>query len=193
VDEVPVVGGGGEWRDAKEVMAQFDAPAYIRRARQVQDAFDSLVARCGQQRAEWLEMVRLRVGLLRALAGEWDALRVVLDTEQIASLCALHDSLSPELRAPVEPTTSARALCRAVEDLRESIERFNRRWEEYMAAVDVAGVNQIREDYNRYYLLEKECALRSAVAARHGFRRLEPLTLGEVAALFPPLPVPRLK
>ncbi len=192
MDDVPI-GGGGEWREAKEVMAQYDAPAYVRRARQVQDAFDSLLARCRQQRAEWLAMVRLRVGILRARAGDWDALRVLLEEDQIAALRALHDSLSPELRAPVEPTTSVRALRGALADLRESIERFNRRWEEFMATVDVEEVNQRREDYNRYYLLEKECALRSAVAARHGFRRLEPLTLGELHALFPPLPVPRLK
>ncbi len=190
MDEVPML--GGEWKEAKELMAQYDAPAYVRRARQVQEAYDGLVASCARQRAEWLEMVRLRVGTLRALAGEWASLRGILEEEEVAALRTLHDSLAPELRAPPEPTTSTRALRRALEELCESIERFNRRWADYLAAVDVSEVNRLREDYNRYYILEKECALRSATAARHGFRRLEALTLAEVAALFPPLRVPRL-
>ena len=55
---------------------------------------------------------------------------------------------------------------------------------------DLTEVNALREGYNRYYLLEKECAVRSARLARQGFRRLEPVTLEELAALLPPLPVP---
>jgi hypothetical protein len=192
VDDGPIR-GSGEWREAKELMAQYDAPAYIRRARQVQDAFDSLIARCRQQREEWLAMVRLRVGMLRALAGDWHGLCRLLEEDQIAPLRTLHDSLAPELRAAPEATTSLRALRRALEELRESIERFNHRWAEYLAAVDLGEVNRLREDYNRYYLLEKECALRSAAAARHGFCRLEPLTPGELDALFPPLPIPRTR
>jgi hypothetical protein len=191
VEYVPML--GGEDREAKELMGLYDVPAYVRRARQVEGAFETLVARCRQQREEWLAMVRLRVGLLRALAGDWQALRPLLDDDQLDLLRDLHDHLSPTLRVPVEPTASPRALRRALEDLRESVGRFNRRWEEFLAGIDLAEVNQLREDYNRYYVLEKECALRSATAARHGFQRLRPLGNDEIAALFPPLPLLKIK
>src|SRR5581483_5169854 len=134
MDYVPML--GGEDREAKEVMSQFDAPAYVRRARQVEEAFDSLIARCRRQREEWLAMVRLRVGMLRALAGDWQELRPLLDGDQLDLLRNLHEQLSPTLRVPVEPAASPRALRRALEDLCESIERFNRRWEEFLAGLD---------------------------------------------------------
>jgi hypothetical protein len=50
----------------------------------------------------------------------------------------------------------------------------------------------MRDGYNRYYLLEKECALRSARVAREGFVRLAPLTLDDIRKMLPLLPVPTL-
>jgi hypothetical protein len=41
-------------------------------------------------------------------------------------------------------------------------------------------------------VLEKECAVRSARIARQGFVPLEPLTIDDVSAQLPLLPVPRL-
>ncbi|HVS34068.1 MAG TPA: hypothetical protein VMS17_00705, partial [Gemmataceae bacterium] len=55
--------------------------------------------------------------------------------------------------------------------------------------VDVHRVNDLRDGYNRYYLLEKECALRSPRLARQGYRPLAPLTVQELEALMPPLPM----
>jgi hypothetical protein len=101
--------------------------------------------------------------------------------------------LRPRLRVAVEPATSHRQLRFALQDLCESIDRFNRRWLDYLANVDLRPVNELRENYNRYYLLEKECAMRSAVLARLGFRRLEPLTREDVRGRLPPLPVPRVR
>jgi hypothetical protein len=192
VDDVTISGREDHW--LQELVGRYDAPAYVRRAREVQGAFDQLVARCRQQREEWLEMVRLRLGTLRALAGGWEALRPLLaDDDQVDLLDRLYDSLRPRLRVPVERTSSPRALRRALAELEESIGRFNRRWQEFLRGVDVAGVNDLREGYNHYFVLEKECAVRSASVARHGFRRLEPLTVDELATLLPPLPVPRVQ
>ena len=58
--------------------------------------------------------------------------------------------------------------------------------------VNATTVNELRVAYNRYYLLEKECALCLVRLARQGFRRLEPLTVDELSLLLPPLPVPEL-
>lgn len=136
-------------------------------------------------------MVRMRLGLLHALAGDWEELRPLMDGEDpIEALRRMQDELRPRLRTTVEPTMSPRALRRALKELRESITRFNRLWREFLAGLDLSGVNALRDDYNRYYLLEKECALRSPRLARVGYQPLPPVTAAELEALLPPLPVP---
>ena len=71
-----------------------------------------------------------------------------------------------------------------------SIDRFNKRWLNYVHTLDLTRINELRDGYNRYYLLEKECAMRSARLARQHFRRLEPMTREAVLDRFPLLPVP---
>lgn len=193
--EEEVVLGRDDGNEAfKRFLAQYEAPAYIRRARAVQAALDQLLNHCRRQQAEWLKMVRLRIGVLHALAGEWDNLRPFLaDDDQLDILRYFLAALASPLRAPVEPTTSARALRRALRELHESLELFNQRWQAFLANVDLTPVNELRDGYNRYYVLEKECAVRSARVARQGFVRMEPLTTGDLTAEFPLLPVPRLR
>jgi hypothetical protein len=184
---------GNDERPVQEIMGRLGAPAYIRRARQVEDAYQALLARCRTQRDEWLGMVRLRIGQLFALARGPEGLRPLLaDDSQLALLSDLHASLAPVLRVPLAPTQSQRELRTAFRELVESMERFNRRWDEFLLGVDVAPLNALRDKYNRYYLLEKECALRGAPAARQRFVPLTPLTHAELRDLFPLLPVPRL-
>jgi hypothetical protein len=193
VEEVPILGSGDEQRLLKEFQANYAPPAYVRRAREVEAALEQLLYHCRSRRAEWLPMARLRLGTVRALAGDWEALRPWLaNEEQLAVLRDLEATLQPRLRVPVEPTSSARVLRRALRELGESIERFNRRWHAFLPSVDLTRVNALRDGYNRFYLLEKECAVRSPRLARQGFRRLEPLTSDQLAVLLPPLTVPRL-
>jgi hypothetical protein len=177
-----------------EVLAQYDGPAYVRRARRVQGAYDELLDQCRRQRDEWLALVRIRLGTLRALAGDWPALGPHLaDPEQTRHLEEMHTALDPRLRVPAEPTTSARVLRQALNELGESIERFNRRWLECVRGLDLSALNAERADYNRYYLLEKECLVRSPHIAGQGYRSLDPLTPDDLLAVLPPLFVPRLR
>jgi hypothetical protein len=171
----------------------FDAPAYVRRARNVEQALQHLIARAMAVREEWLGMARLRLGVLRALAGEWSVLRPWLaDDEQLRVLESLHEQLSPKLRLPPEPTRSPRKLRRALAELVESLRRFNARWADYLGKIDVAVVNELREGYNRYYLLEKACAVRNEAVVRAGFAPLPPLDLAELRRHLPELPVPQM-
>jgi hypothetical protein len=193
VDDLPIAGSGNE-QVLQELMARFDAPAYVQRARQVEEAFARVVERCRHQREEWLALVRVRLSQLRALAGHWDRLGALLATDdQVELLKGLCDTLRPQLRLPVEPTSSQRQLRRALAELTESLERFNRRWLEFLREVDLSWVNELRDGYNRYYVLEKECAVRSARIAQQGFKRLKPVTPDDLEALLPPLPVPRVR
>ncbi len=183
----------GEGKELQELLCLFDAPAYVRRARQVENSLAELLQRCRQQQEKWLPMARLLLGRLAALAPGWDHLRSLLaDDAQLEVLRGLHEKLQPRLRAPVEPTGSVYVLRRALEELIDNLDRFNGRWSSYLASVDLGPINAVRDGYNRYYLLEKECALRFAPGARRGFQPLPPFTHAELAAHFPQLPVPRL-
>ena len=192
MDSLPF-GGDADQRQVNELASLFDAPAYIRRARGVEEALAHLLARGLAQREEWLPMARLRLGQMHSLAGAWSALRLLLtDDAQLAVLEELRTILRPQLRVPVEPTTSPRRLRTALIELIDSLERFNARWRTHLNKIDLAAINKLRADYNRYYILEKSCALRSDRIARLGFTPLEPLTRADVEAMLPPLPVPRL-
>jgi hypothetical protein len=185
----PILGRDDGSQEAKEFMTQYDAPAYVRRARQVEEAYQDLLRRCRHQRDQWLVLVRLRLGTLHALALHWERLRPWLaDESHIAALERLHAELAPRLRLSVEPTSSDREIRRALRELKESIDYFNARWRSYLPSVDLGAVNELRDGYNRYYVLEKECAVRSARVARQGFVRLEPLTTADLDALLPLLP-----
>lgn len=172
----------------QQVVGNHGGPAFVRRARNVQAAFDGLLNACRRQRDDWLAFVRLRLGTLRALAGSWDALTTLLPRDEVATLERLHSDLQPKLRLPVAPTTDPRAWRHALAELAESIDRFNRRWLDFVVQLDLNGVNELREGYNRFYLMEKECALGSARLARQGFFRLEPLKHDDILALLPALP-----
>jgi hypothetical protein len=192
MESVPL-GSDPDRREQNQWLSLYDVPAYVRRARSVEDALEGLVARGKQQREAWLAMARLRLGRLRALAGDWPALLPYLaDEGQLAVLERLWSELAPKLRLPPAPTSAPRRLRRALAELVSSLERFNARWREHLGKVDLAQVNQLREGYNRYYVLEKACALRSDLLARLGFTPLPPLDHAEVERRLPPLPVPRL-
>ena len=81
----------------------------------------------------------------------------------------------------------------AVYGLEGGLERFNRRWQEYLGRVDLSLVNALRDGYNRFYVLEKECAVGSIRLARQGFQPLLPLCPEDLLGLFPLLPVLQLK
>lgn len=192
IEHLPIA-GDTDGRQFNELASLFDAPAYVRRGRAVEQELQFVVARCEQQRQEWLMMPRLQLGRLQALAGEWSGLsRHLADAEQVTVLESLWAMLQPKLRVPLEPTTSARKLRRALAELIESLERFNARWQGYLGKVDVRRVNELREDYNRYYVLEKACALRSDRLARLGYSPTTPLDLAELQRHLPLLPVPRV-
>jgi hypothetical protein len=191
MESVPFT-GESEGNEFQQVLGSFD-PAFLRRARGVQSALDHLLAKCRAQRDEWLKMTKLLLGWLHALVDDWSALRPLLaDDEQPAVLEALHGSLAPKLRVPPPRTTSARVLRRTLHELVNSLERFNARWQPYLEQVDCKTVNELRDGYNRHYVLEKACALRSERLARIGFEPMAPLTVAELAAHLPLLRVPKL-
>jgi hypothetical protein len=156
---------------ARYVMGRFDAPAFARRARAVADAYETLLAKCRRQREELLGEVRERLGRLGPVPG-------LAELERAAG--------------PVEAAAPSRDRRRELRELAAAVGRFNAAWAEFLHGLDLGPVNALRDGYNRYYLLEKECALRSARVAGYGFQPMAMLTPADLAAVFPPLPVPEL-
>ena len=174
----------------QQVLGHYGDPSFVRRGRQVQQAFEEVVESCRTRREERLAFVRLPLGTLFALAGTVGALQEILDnSQQLATLTMLLDNLQPRLRLPPAPTGNRRVLRRAFVEVREAVERFNLRWQTYVTELDLRHVNEVRDNYNRFYLLEKECAVGSARVARQGFQRLSPLTPDDLLGILPLLPV----
>ena len=170
------------------VLAQFGGPAFMRRAHRAEAALADLLHRLRCTRLEWLHMVRLRLGQLHALAGGWQRLAPLIDAYSLAALRNLFDELQPQLRVPLEATDNDATLRAALTDLQESMDRFNERWRKLLDETDLTDVNRRRDEYNRWYLLEKECFVGSPRIARQGFQPLEMITRGQLAEWMPELP-----
>lgn len=182
---LPTTSGG---RDvAQLVLAGYDAPAFIKRARQVALAYDDLLIALGKRRAEGLAPVRDALEEVFHLAGSWPAAEVHL-RDGLADLVA---QVVPR-PLPEHPPVAAWRVRWALADLVRAIERFNADWADHLDGVDLTEINRLRDGYNRYYVVEKECVVRNAVVAAAGFRPLPPVTVEHLGGLFPPLPVPRL-
>ena len=180
---------GEDRKLVKEFMAQGGTPAFVVRAEAVRQTWEHLLAACRRQRDEWLAFVKMRLGRLYALAGDWPALAPLVGDAQLAVLRELHEQLSPKLRVVTPRTDSLRTLRQALVALNESLQRFNTRWREFLPKVNLAAVNEARDKYNRYYLIEKECLVGSPRVARVGYSPLSPASIKDVEAMFPLLPV----
>jgi hypothetical protein len=61
---------------------------------------------------------------------------------------------------------------------------------QYGGGLDLRSANLLRDRYNQFYVLEKECALGSSRLARQGFQRLNPLGPEDLLKILPLLPMP---
>jgi hypothetical protein len=175
------------------VLARFDAPAFVRRARDLEETWQAIVATCRTRYEADLLIPKLRLATVFALAGDWSRISSFLDDpESIDDLRSLHELWKPRLRAAVKVAPSDQLVVSSLQQLVASFERFNRRWSRFVEQISLTRLNELREAYNRFYLLEKECAMRSPAVARDRFESLPPVSYSDILALFPLLPVPRL-
>jgi hypothetical protein len=175
--------------EIKELLGLFDVPAFARRGQDLEYALTRLRTRSKSHRGAMLDMVRLRLKQWAAAAsGPEVELRFFRDP--IAPLWPLVGLEAPRFALRSGSSWRLRTIAR---DLVASVERFNRRWLDHLDRVDLAPLNQMVDNYNRYYLLEKECSLGSARLAARNFVPKARVTLDEIRDEFPPLPVPVLK
>ena len=168
----------------RQLLGMFDVPAFARRGQELEFALDHLKARLARQREDRLDMVRMRLRQWCAVAtSPIDGLEFV----NVPALIEAVGALDPPVWAS-SPGPRRRRLAVA-RDLLASVERFNRRWTAYLDGLNLSPSNTMIHNYNRYYLLEKECIFGSSRAAARNFRPVRPLTVEGLRAEHPLLPI----
>jgi hypothetical protein len=172
--------------DVKELMGLFDLPAFARRGQDVEAAVRRLHERCEKTRGAMLDMVRVRLRQWRGAAAGPESWRGVF-TSSIEPLWALAGAAPPRW---AESDASIKRRRGVASDLISATIRFNRRWLEALDHLNLEPTNFVIEQYNRYYLLEKECVMGSAkLAARH-FTPMPLVSKPTLLTDHPVLPVP---
>lgn len=146
-----------------------EAPAYVRRARRMEDAIDDAFATAARKCEELLAFVCLR--LRRYLDAVPDPAahpaEVARIRKQVAALATFRD-VRP--RPPDRRTSPPQLLAR----LHESAARFDRRWRAWIdEARPLDRANREIEGYNRWYQMERQAALRHVPPDAVRFRKRE--------------------
>lgn len=169
-----------------------EEPAFISRGNAPQIALDDLLNVCTAHRQEQLKWPRRHFTTLRRrVSGDWSRLKSYLaDQKGVDLLLALEGQLASDERdySWFFLTTDKRAL----RQFYESAERFNKHWSAFITGAGLDHVNELRENYNRFYPMEKACAFGND-SVNKGFQPLPPLDASMLFERFPLLTLPELR
>ena len=185
-EATPVV--SNDEADLNQLVGLFDVPAFARRGHDLEYALKRLNLRLVRERSGMLDMVRVRLKQWASVATGPDDWAGVFDP----SIEPLYAASGAEPPAWSPSPAAARRRHSVARDLVASLGRFNRRWLHFLDTLALDPVNRRIDQYNRYYVLEKECVIGSArLAARH-FVPEPRLTRESLLADHPLMPVPVL-
>jgi hypothetical protein len=176
--------------EIKQLLGMFDAPAFARRGREVEWVVRKTLDLCQRRRSELMDMVRCRLRMWANVTtgpGDWP----LAFAAPIDHLWTLTDAVPPRWKAVKQP--SSRVAAKTAAELRQSVERFNERWQKSVRELKAETVNHQIDRFNQFYVLEKECIVGSSRLASRLFvpqPRIEPEWLLEQLPL---LPVPTLR
>jgi len=174
--------------EIKELLGLFDVPAFARRGQDLEFSLKRIHARCAHEREEFLEMVLLRLRQWsRVATGPEDWSEVF--AWPIDLLWQRAQSEQPVWAGRAAPARRKRAVAR---DLVASVQRFNARWRQFLESLNLGPTNQVIDQYNKYYVLEKECVMGSARLASRHFTPVPQLSPEVLLRDYPMLPVPEL-
>ena len=183
-----ILGRATDWDHmTQRLIGMFDQPAYMRRALRVEDALRGLEQHIHRQREQHLEWVRRPLRTWLTLVQRDPTIVDRLEEKCRTSLETLLSSVLKEGR-PVEGLLWLPKPRKVLGEIHREVDRFNGRWQQLLAIVDLSPINQRIDEYNEHYLLEKECAFRSPCAAARGFQPLEHVGPDWLQSLFPTLP-----
>jgi hypothetical protein len=178
--------------DEQMLLGLGDPPAYLRRGMSVEDAEARVVKKCEMDRDQMLYAVRLRLRFWNRLLRDRPRVRERVSAAAMESAAVLEElTFSPgEARISVAPAGWELFVTRHWRALVSAVEEFNANWRRYLEAIPLDDLHRAIDGYNRYYVLEKECAVRSARTALRGFVPKRKPTWKDFLERFPTLPVP---
>ena len=185
-EATPVV--SNDEADLNQLLGLFDVPAFARRGHDLEYALKRLNLRLVRERSGMLDMVRVRLKQWASVATDPDDWAGVFD----ASIELLYAASGAEPPAWSPSPAAARRRHSVARDLVASLGRFNRRWLHFLDTLALDPVNRRIDQYNRYYVLEKECVIGSARLAARLFKPEPLLTRESLLADHPLMPVPVL-
>jgi hypothetical protein len=178
----------------KRVLGMFDVPAYVRRSLNLETEERALLGRCSALRDKKLLRVRLAViACCQTVENVNDLMEYCEATTDAAILNSLAELVPADRRYFGKHMAWRSRARRRLKQLTDECARFNEHWQQVLEALDLKPLNQMIADYNKYGLFERECAMRSARLAAHGFQPRRPWSRADLERHFPPLPVPRLR
>jgi hypothetical protein len=164
----------------------FDVPSFVRRGQDVEFHLASLEERCRKGRLALLDMVHMRLRQWAKLATGPEDWRDAF----AAPVAPLWDAASAPAPTWANVAGSRRARRTVAYDLAASVGRFNDRWAAFVDRLDTRLINDSIENYNKYYIMEKECVLGSSRLAAQRFTPIAAVSAATILAAHPPLPVP---
>jgi hypothetical protein len=174
--------------ELKSLLGLFDLPAFARRGQDLEYSLKRIHDRCRERRGESLEMVRLRLRQWsRAARGPEDWQGVL--SAPIDYLWPLAQSEEPVWARQPSPVRQRRRVAR---DLIAGVSRFNERWRQFLKSLNLEPTNRVIDQYNMYYVFEKECVVGSARIARRHFSPVSWLSPASLLEDYPLLPLPEL-
>ncbi|AGA27556.1 hypothetical protein [Singulisphaera acidiphila] len=185
-EAIPTTSGNAE---INQLIGLFDLPAFARRGQDLEYSIKRTHERCQRERNAMLDMVRVRLRQwASAVTGPESSTAVF--ASPIESLWPLSGAENPVWARHPAPPRRQRTIAL---DLISSAVRFNRRWSRFLDELGVDHLNHLIDQYNRYYLLEKECCLGSSRLAARFFIPQTPITRDTLIGEYPLLTVPELK
>ena len=174
---------------------QGEDPAFIRRAQKVNEAWTQLLEQCKSQREVLLRWPWMHLSILAVrLQHDWSQLAQYLaDESQVSYFEDLHKHWKLSLERRTISANSWLSVTRILGDFVSSVDRFNESWRKFLQGVNLDELNRLRRDYNQHYPVEKTCAFDCEDIERLGFTPLDPVTLEQLSAAFPPLAIPKLR
>ena len=185
-------GSRGEF--LKMLLEQGEEPSFLRRAREVRDAWDGLLEAVSvAPRRDAARAPDAPGNLSRQVNGDWSRLATYLaDESQVSVFATLYEEWKPRLPAVIKSTSPWSTLRSSLIGFADSVDRFNRAWNKFLVNVDLEEINRLRTDFNKYYPIEKAAAFDSEAIERLGFEPLDTATFEHLHARFPPLELPAI-
>ena len=183
---------GGVASEERLLLGLGDPPAYLRRGMSVEDAEARVLKKCETDRWQVLYAVRLRLRLWNRLLEDRPRLRETLSKTALDYAATIGETVfaPDEQRVSVAPAAWSIFAARHWRAFVKAVEEFNADWRRYLEALPLDDLHRTIDGYNRYYVLEKECAVRSARTALRGFVPKRKPTWMEFLERLPPLPTP---